>query len=78
MDLEPVGEDPEGKQEDGKTEQHHCGHDAHRIPDFSSSVCNEAVERQAGNNALGEHHNTNHRRRTFFERRLRVSGERAP
>ena len=45
--LEPVREDPEEEQEDGKTEQHNSRHDADGIPNLSGSRCHETVEGQA-------------------------------
>jgi hypothetical protein len=47
VELEPVREDSEQEQEDGKAEQHHSGHDADRIPNLSGGLCHEAMERQA-------------------------------
>ena len=46
MELEPVREDSEHEKEAGKTEQHHCGHYAHSVPNLSSRFCYEAMERQ--------------------------------
>jgi hypothetical protein len=45
VELEPVRENSEDEQEDGKTEQHQRRHDAHGIPDLSSSFRDEVVER---------------------------------
>jgi len=47
VELEPVWEDPEEEQEDGKTEQHHSRHDADCVPNLSSGRCHEAMEGQA-------------------------------
>ena len=47
VELEPVREDSEQEQENGKAEQHQSRHDTCGIPNLSSGRCHEAMERQA-------------------------------
>ena len=47
VELEPVREDPEEEQENGKTKQHNSRHDTDGVPNLPGGGCHEAMERQA-------------------------------
>ena len=47
MEFEPVREDSKQEQKGSKAKQHHCGHNAHSIPNLSGGRRHESMERQA-------------------------------
>jgi len=64
VELEPVREDPEEEQEDGKAEEHNSGHHADCVPNLSSGRCHEAMERQAMKKRTSNERHITRRRET--------------